>query len=200
MRSDRTTGLLMAGITALLWGFLPIAMKIAADDVPVLTIVWFRFALAFVLLALLVGRKRRSRLSILARPPLLGLIAGVGLTLNYLGFLGGLEQTTPSNAQILIQIAPLMLAVVGVIAFKERLNHKQMVGVLIALTGFVLFSYDQHQAATVPPENLTLGNLLLFGGAVAWVVYAALQKQLTKRGFAPQDLNLLIGVIDIFEK
>ena len=60
MDPDRRFGLLMAGTTALLWGFLAIALKVAVADVDVPTIVWFRFTFAFTALALIVGRRRRS--------------------------------------------------------------------------------------------------------------------------------------------
>ncbi len=192
---ERKLGLTFAATTAVLWGFLPIAMKVATEEVPVLSIVWFRFTFAFALLALFVGRRDLRRLKILRRPPLLGLIAAVGLTINYVAYMAGLAKTTPSNAQILIQTAPLMLAIVGVVAFKERLSRLQLVGVLIAIAGFALFSWDQHSAAVVSGDALWSGNLIIFGAAVAWVVYAALQKRMSMDGFAPQDLNLLLYVL-----
>ncbi len=192
MDPERRVGLIMAGITALLWGFLALAMKVATGYVPVFTIVWFRFAFAFVLLFLGIASKDVKRIRILGKPPLLGFIAALALTGNYLGYLSGLHHTTPSNAQILIQVAPLMLAMVGIFVFKERLIGPQWFGVLIAVSGFALFAFDQHQAAVVPRSEWLLGNGLLFLGAISWVWYAANTKVLTGRGWAPQDLNLLI--------
>jgi len=193
--SERRLGLLMAGLTALLWGFLAIAMKVATESVPVLTIVWFRFSFAFCLLVLFVGRRDMRRLSILRRPPVLGLLAAAALTTNYLAYLAGLEKTTPSNAQILVQTAPLMLAVVGMVLFRERLSKVQLTGLGVAILGFALFSLDQRQAGIVDAPDLTLGNWMILGAAVAWVVYAALQKRLSMRGWAPQDLNLLLYLL-----
>ena len=189
---DRRVGLAMAGATALLWGFLPIAMKVATVDVPVLSIVWFRFSFAGLLLALFVGVRDKRRLGILRRPPLLGLGAAAALMLNYVGFLSGLESTTPSNAQILIQTAPLLLAVFGVVLFRERLSRTQVAGIVLAAAGFFAFSLDQRGAGVVEAANLTRGNTWILVAAVAWAVYAALQKHLSTRGFAPQDLNLLL--------
>lgn len=189
------TGILYAAATATLWGFLAIAMKVATREVPVLTIVWFRFAFAFVLLALFVARRGASRLKVLRRPPMLGVLAALALTLNYIGYLAGLDRTTPSNAQILIQTAPLMLALIGVFFFKERMNRAQVLGVLVAIGGFALFALDQHKAAIVDSGTLWTGNLIIFGAALAWALYAALQKVLTQRGHAPQDLNLIFYLL-----
>lgn len=193
--SQRRSGILFAAATATLWGFLAIAMKVATREVPVLTIVWFRFAFAFLALAIFVARRGASRLRVLRRPPLLGLVAALALTLNYIGYLAGLDRTTPSNAQILIQTAPLMLALIGVFFFKERLNRAQVVGVLVAIAGFSLFALDQHRGAIVESGSLWTGNLIIFGAALAWALYAALQKVLTQRGHAPQDLNLIFYLL-----
>ncbi len=192
MTADRRIGLLLASTTASLWGFLAIAMKVATEQVPVLTIVWFRFTFAFVVLVCLVGLRDRKRLRILVRPPQLLLIGALGLTLNYMGYLGGLNYTTPSNAQILIQTAPLMLAMVGIFVFGERLVKAQWLGVALSLVGFVFFTMDQRQGGVVSSEHFLLGNLLLFGGAVTWVLYAAIAKHLGGIGYRPQDLNLVI--------
>lgn len=182
----------MASLTTFLWGFLAIAMKIAADDVPVNTIVWFRFTFAFVFLVGFVALRNPRRLRILYRPPPMGLFAAVALTLNYLGYVGGLDRTSPSNAQVLIQLAPLMLAVAGVFIFKERMVRVQVYGIVLALLGFAAFAYDQFESATIVREHLLLGNAILFGAALAWALYAVLQKLLLAKGFGPQDLNLLL--------
>ncbi len=192
MSNERRTGLLMASLTATLWGFLAIAMKVATEQVPVLTIVWFRFAFAFVVLTTLVGMRDRKRLRILIKPPGLLLICALGLTLNYMGYLGGLNYTTPSNAQILIQTAPLMLAMVGIAVFKERLVKAQWLGIALSLAGFIFFAIDQRQGGVVSSEHFLLGNLLIFGGAVTWVLYAAIAKHLGGIGYNPQDLNMVI--------
>jgi len=170
-------------------------MKVAVREVPTLSIVWFRFVFAFVVLALLVAARDTARLRILVRPPALALVAALALTFNYIAYLHGLSLTTPSFAQILVQVAPLMLAIIGVLLFRERLTRAQALGALVAVIGFSLFYYDQYEAETVSHSNLAMGNLVIFGAAVAWVVYAVLQKILSKRGHAPQDLNLLLYVI-----
>jgi drug/metabolite transporter (DMT)-like permease len=192
MSRERRVGLFMACACALLWGFLAIAMKVASQQVPTLTIVWFRFAFAFGALALLIGGRRPERLRILVAPPALGVIAALALTGNYLGFMGGLALTTPSFAQVLIQVAPLLFAIAGVVYFKERLTRAQAVGALVAALGFSCFYLDQVASAVVPRETLREGIVLLLGAAFSWATYAVLMKLLVARGRAPQDLNLLL--------
>jgi drug/metabolite transporter (DMT)-like permease len=192
MASERRFRLFMAALTASLWGFLAIAMKVATEQVPVMTIVWFRFTFAFAILAMWVAIRDSKRLVILRRPPKLLLVSAVGLSFNYLGYLSGLHYTTPSNAQILIQTAPLMLAMVGIFIFKERLVRAQWIGVALSLVGFALFAMDQRQGGVVSADHFMRGNMLIFFGAVTWVIYAATAKYLGGIGHNPQDLNLVI--------
>jgi len=192
MQSPQKNGILFAAITACLWGFLAIAMKVAASHVPVSSIVWFRFTFAFTFLFVWFTLRSPKNLRILKRPPVLAIFTAVGLTANYLGYVAGLDYTTPTNAQILIQTAPLMLALVGIIAFKERLVGKQWIGVALALIGFILFAYDQHQGEVVSREHWLIGNGLIFLAAVAWTCYAVGAKVLGHRGIPPQSLNLFI--------
>lgn len=193
---ERRLGLFFACGTALLWGLLAIAMKVATDDgIAVIPIVWFRFAFSFLGVAAFVTWRSRGRLKILAKPPPLALVAAVLLTINYIGYLEGLERTTPTNAQILIQLAPLMLALIGIFLFKERMTRRQGLGVAVALVGFALFAWDKHQAASLGGADLTSGNLIIVGGAAAWALYAAAQKLLVMRGIAPQDLNVIFYAV-----
>lgn len=192
MNHSARSGLLFAAITALLWGFLAIAMKVAAQHVPVFTIVWFRFSFAFAALAVWFLLRHPGHLQILVKPPGLAVFAALALTANYLGYLAGLDYTTPTNAQILIQTAPLMLALVGIVVFKERLVGAQWIGVIAALVGFSLFAYDQRQGQVVAASDWLTGNGLIFGAAVAWMLYAVGAKVLGHRGVPPQKLNLFL--------
>ena len=195
MSSPAKSGILFAATTAFLWGFLAIAMKVAAQHVPVFTIVWFRFTFAFGALFVWFALRNPVHLNILRKPPLLAIVGALMLTANYLAYLGGLDHTTPTNAQILIQTAPLMLALVGIVAFKERLVRAQWIGVVMALTGFALFATDQHRGQVIARDDWWIGNGLIFFAAVAWAAYAVCAKVLGHRGIPPQKLNLFLYAV-----
>lgn len=187
----------MAAATALLWGLLPIALKVAVGWVAVLTIVWVRFALAWLVLAGMVGRRDRRRLAVLRRPPVLALAAGLMLLANYILFLAAVDRTSPSNAQVLIQLAPLLLAILGVIVFRERLSATRLVGATVAVIGLVLFQRDQIAGLLSDPGRHLDGDLMLLGAAVSWALYAVFTKVLARRGMRPQDLNLVLYAVPV---
>ena len=93
--NDSGKGILFASMTALLWGFLAIFLKVTLKYVDPVTVAWFRFAIAFVLLFLFLYIKDRKSVKILIKPPLLAVVASIGLGFNYVGYIKGVELTTP---------------------------------------------------------------------------------------------------------
>jgi drug/metabolite transporter (DMT)-like permease len=178
-------------ITAFLWGFLPIFLKVALQDIDPISIVWFRFSFAFMVLFLYYLFTDRKQLNIIKRPPFILIVAAIALGVNYIGFLKGLNYTSPSNAQIIIQSGPIMLALAGVIFFKERLNLKQMVGFGIAGIGLFLFYRNQLQEFIHDTNAFNLGFFWVELAAVTWVLYAVLQKKLVQK-YPAQLLNMVL--------
>jgi drug/metabolite transporter (DMT)-like permease len=189
--SNQTKGVIYAAVTAFFWGFLAIALKVAVREVDPKTIVWFRFFVAFTFLLGWQLYRNPSSLKILIKPPLLLIIAAIGLSWNYLGFMLGVHYTTPSNAQLFIQFGPMMLALSGFVIFKEKLSRMQMIGFFVALFGFAFFYNDQLRAFFEGKEQYNLGVLLTLSGALAWTVYAVMQKKLVVNYSAPM-LNLFL--------
>ena len=193
-KSNDLKGVLYACSTAFLWGFLAIALKFTVGKIDVMSIIWVRFLVAFVLLSVFLFFTDRESLKILKRPPVLALIAALGLAFNYYGYMEGLKLTTPSNAQIIIQIAPLLLVVVGFIVYKEKIKKVQGLGFLFAACGFVLFYKDQFDKQTDGGAVYDKGVILVVLAALAWVVYAALQKKLVQK-YSPQSINLILYLV-----
>lgn len=194
--TNRNKGILYALSAALMWGFLAISLKVTLNHVPPLTIVWMRFTVAFLVLWAVLFLKERSALQVLKKPPPLAILAAVALTFNYIGYIKGLDLTSPSNAQVIIQLAPLLLVVVGLIIYKEKVSAHQIMGFLIALLGFGVFYQDQIGQLLGSPDNYNAGVTWVVGAALAWVLFASLQKGLVQK-FHAQGLNLLIYLIPV---
>jgi len=182
-------GLTFVGITALLWGFLPILMKISLQEFSGGSIVWFRFTFAFIVLFLFLKFRNKQPESILLSPPGFGVLAGILLAGNYYYFLKGVDVSSPSNAGILIQVAPVLLVFLGVVLFKERLNWRQGIGLAIAVVGFVLFYRDQSRQWG--SEAYTVTSVYMVAAAVLWAGYMVFQKKLSV-AYKAYHLNLLV--------
>ncbi len=191
-QTSRKLGIGMALTTAFLWALLAIKLKLTLKYVDSYSIVWFRMSFAFLFLFIVKLITAPREISILKSPPWTALVASVGLGVNYLFFMKGVELTTPSNAQIMIQLAPIGLILVGIFIFKERPRKIQVAGFCLALFGFALFHKDQLNSTILSEQaSFRAGNLWLVAGACGWTLFAALQKPLLRK-YEPQQLNLLL--------
>jgi drug/metabolite transporter (DMT)-like permease len=184
-------GLCLALTTVLLWGFLAVALKITLQVVDAHTLTWFRFIVAFGLLAMFLASKQQlPNLKQLKSGflKLLG-IATVALALNYILFLEGLARTSPNNAQVLIQLAPVMLGVSSLYIFKERYSFRQWFGLGVLIAGICLFSNEQVHLR----DDYLFGNILLVLAAIAWVIYGLAQKQLLQVLSSPSIMLCIYG-------
>lgn len=176
-------GLTLALVTAALWATLPVALKVALEALDPYTLTWARFAFAALVLGgWLAWRGEWGRFRGLGRTSWL-LLAVAALTLigNYVFYLLGLHHTTPANAQLLIQAAPLLMALGGILVFGERYNRWQWGGLLAIVGGLGLFFSDQLAKPMPAGSRYVLGSTLVLLGAVVWAVYALAQKQLLRQ-------------------
>lgn len=176
-------GLSLALVTVSFWGVLPIALTVALQAIDPYTVTWFRFLVAFGLLALFLKLRgqfpawktlKAARLELLA-------IATVFLAANYLLFVLGLVNTSPANSQVIIQLSPVFLTMGGLVIFKERYARSQWIGLGLLIAGMSLFFNDQLRELAVASPNYLFGSGILVLAAAAWAVYALAQKQLLQQ-------------------
>ncbi len=191
MGNDNRKGALYAVLTASMWGFMAIVLKVITSELSPVTVVWFRFAIAFVVLGTWTLIFRRSDFRIFLRPPFLLILTALFLALNYLGFIAGIKYVSPSSSQVFIQIAPVSFALSGIIIFREHVNWRHILGFILVLAGIGLFYSEQLRELTATGEHFTRGMLLVLGGGLSWAVFATLQKSLLTR-ISPNQLNLFI--------
>jgi drug/metabolite transporter (DMT)-like permease len=188
-------GFTLSLTTAALWGLLPIALKVVLEAMDAYTIVWWRFAVAMAGLgAFLALRGALPKIRGAGRAAI-ALVAVATLTLigNFVLYLVALDHVTPSVTQVVIQLAPLLLLVGGVLVFRERLGGPQWAGFVVLAAGLVLFFNARLPELLRPSEGLGLGVALTVGAAVSWAIYGLAQKQL-QRHFSAQQVLFMIYV------
>jgi len=185
-------GLSLTLATALFWATLPIALKIALEILDPITLTWFRFVVAMAVTAAWLGARGQLRGYAALGRRHRGMLAAAAVLLlgNYVFYLLGVQHTTPSNAQLLIQLAPLLMALGGIWVFGEAFRLAQWCGLLLLAAGMLLFFGDQLVAARQAP-GYVLGSAWVVLGAVVWAGYALLQKQLLVRLGSMQILLLI---------
>ena len=178
-----------------LWASTFIVTKAAFAELSPLAFVFVRFALmtalAFAVLSAR-GRTWRVRRSDLPRFFMAGL---AGYTVYQLGFVLGLERTSPFASSLLIAMVPLftmlMLALRG-----ERTQPRGWIGLALALVGVTIFLADQLGRAA---DGSLIGDLLSLGAAVAFALYGVINRPLV-RDYPPETYTaytLLAGSLPL---
>ena len=201
MELHRTTGNWRLGlglslITVVLWGLVPVALAIVLTKLDPYTINWFRFATAFVLLGGYLAKQGNlpKIAQLKAVPTYLLVIAILGLTGNYIFFVMGLKATSPSHAEVLIQLAGVFLSLGGLLIFKERYTPHQWMGVGVLITGFIGFFYEQLKALATDSDKYVSGSIMLIIAGISWAIYALIQKQLLTKLDSTHIMWVIYGV------
>lgn len=173
-------GLVLALVTAVLWGILPIKLKEVLKVMDPVTVTWYRLVVSGSLLFLYLAATRRvPTFRPLGRKGgwLVALAIG-GLLGNYVLYLMGLRMLTPGTTQLVIQVAPILLLLGSLFVFKERFSLGQALGLLVLVSGFGLFFNQRLEELFTSLGSYTTGVLIVLGAAFVWTFYGLAQKQL----------------------
>lgn len=175
----KSLGLVLMGLTLLMWGSLPLQLKILVSTIDPVTLTWYRFTGATLILALIGGRSCLKDLRAIGsrKTWVLLLLAGCGLTANYLSYLSGLSYLTPSTAQIIMQTVPFMVLAGGILIFREPFAGRQWWGVVFLLSGSLLF-FNQQFDLIESGAFFGIGFGLIIASAVFWTIFLLSQKAL----------------------
>ena len=189
-------GFTLALTTACLWGVLPIALKGVMVTLDPITTTFFRFAIAALLLSPYIIFRRGGNSALNPKRFRSGmlllqlLVAGLLLTGNYGLYIVGLDRTTAEAAQLMIQVAPMLLLLSGLWVFGERFSRAQWLGFATFFSGLLMFFYPHFYGLFVAVNDYGVGVLMVLLAAVLWTGYATLQKFLL-REFSSQETMLV---------
>lgn len=158
------------------WGASFIATKYLLDELTPEAIISLRLILAIILLSLIALYTKKdftinlkSHLWIL----LLALIAVFHLWIQ----ITGLKFTTAANTGWIIGTAPIFMALLGLIFFKEKLTAVKITGIVIAMLGLLLL------VGKGDITNIDLiknkGDLLVLSSSFTWGIYSMINKKVS---------------------
>nr|WP_268820470.1 DMT family transporter [Paraglaciecola sp. G1-23] len=188
----------MSLFTAVLWGVLPIFLKLCLESMNSVTITWYRFLVAGIFVFLILyKRKALPKVEVMRGKAWVWLIvASLLLVANYVANVHGLEYLAPETAQVLMQLAPFLLMLGGIVFFTERFSPLEFLGAFALLLGMSLFFNERIEELFSSFNDFTLGVLIIIFAAVTWAGYALMQKPLLKVLSAKQ-LTLYIYVFGL---
>ncbi|MFT4938715.1 MAG: drug/metabolite transporter (DMT)-like permease [Paraglaciecola sp.] len=184
--------------TAFLWGVLPVFIKLSLETMDAVTITWYRFCVAGIAVFFILWKRRMlpNLGSIGGNKTIWLIVATLFLVTNYVANVKGLEYLNPETTQVLMQLAPFLLMLGGIVFYGERFRNIEIIGALLLLVGLLLFFNNSLLGIFNTLDDFTLGILFVIFAAVMWAAYALMQKPLL-RLLSAKQLTLLIYLLGV---
>lgn len=173
--------------TVLIWGSTWLAIYFQLGDVPVTVSVFYRFALAAILLMpILVVLKRLSPVTRADQPFLV--LQGVCLfSINFLCFYTATQFISSGLVSVMFSLATLFNAVNNRIFYKERIALRTIVAAALGATGLVCLFWPELQSNTGGEVWKGIGFAAL--GTLFFSLGNMISKRHSQRGIAPITTN-----------
>ena len=163
-------------LAIIFWGASFVATKTLLLEIKPVTIIILRLIIASVLLTFIaISTKRNFSLNIKSHSwiLILALIAVFHLWIQ----VTGLQYTTASNTGWIIGTAPIFMAIMGLIFYKEKITLIALSGILLAVTGLLILFGKGDITNIGFMENR--GDFLVLGSAFTWGVYSTVNKKIS---------------------
>lgn len=149
---------LLAIAVVLIWGFNFVVIRWGVEDVHPMTMTLLRFLLTAIPMIFIVKKPDIAMRYVITYGVLFG--TGVWGLANLAVFLG-----TPAGiASLLLQMSPFLTVLAAVVVFKENLKTKQVVGIIIALSGFFAICIFKSDSLSY----VSLGLMIM--AAIFWTI------------------------------
>jgi drug/metabolite transporter (DMT)-like permease len=163
-------------LAVIFWGASFVATKTLLHEIKPVTIIILRLIIASILLTVIaISTKRNFSLNLKSHGWIfiLALVAVFHLWIQ----VTGLQFTTAANTGWIIGTAPIFMAIMGLIFFKEKITVLSFSGILLSVFGLLLLIGKGDITNIGLIENK--GDLLVLGSAFTWGVYSTVNKKIS---------------------
>lgn len=103
----------------------------------------------------------------------------LGVVINQILFLAGLNLTTPINSSIILSINPVAVFVFAAIILSERISLIRGTGLAVGLSGILLLIL--HEGRPDLSSSTFLGNIYTLINTISWALYTVLIKRMLEK-------------------
>jgi len=194
-----------------LWSFNFIVVDIAVDYIPVLSISLYRFVFASIAFILIdsflklrqVNKNIPKKNNKISNYYWILIIAAsfVGQSLYFLTLYGSVNLIGPSLPALFVcLLSPVIIAILAIFFFDEKLNKVKIIGFIIATIGGFLLVTGGDLSNLTPKSRNYLGYLLALITPVQWGIYSIITKKLCKHNSMFDILKYIcyLATIELF--
>ncbi len=202
-------------LMVIIWSFSFVVVDIAVEFIPPLSIAFYRFiiaSLSFVILDLYFKFTKRKEKNSHNKSlennrftkndwVLIILASFTGISLFFLAQYSAIETIGPSLPALFVcLITPVIITILALIFFKEKLNTLKIVGFVIASIGGFLLVTGGNINILAPDSPSFLGYLFALITPLLWAVYSTATKKISKSNssITMNKYIAYIGTIELF--
>lgn len=184
-------------LATILWGGNFVIGRAVANDIAPLTLAFYRWCVAFLVLAPIAWKAFKKDLPIFKQHWLAVLVLSLtGVAgFNTLVYIG-LHDTTSINASLMNSSTPIVIYILAFIFLRERLTRFQIIGTVISLTG-VIFILSSGSLSSLKDFQFNQGDLIVLVAIVCWSIYSLFIKQYAGilPGLSTFFVTIMIGIV-----
>ena len=177
-KKDYYTGIALAVLATLIWSGNFVIARGVNQQIPPVSLAFYRWSLATVLIAPLAIKKfKEEKQIVLTNWKYIFWVALTGITLfNTFVYVAGHYTSAINMALIGTTSSPIFATIMAVVFLKERMNTFRIVGILLCVAGIVLL-LSKGSWENLASFRFSVGDLWVLAGAFAFAVYNILVRK-----------------------
>ena len=191
---DQNKGIIFVLISALLWGFSPIFIKLVVDTISPVFITFVRYGIASIIMLPFIFINKKEVLKLNKKDVGLVLLLGIiGTSIAATAFQASIEYIGAAVSMFILRMEPIFVAVLVLVFLKETITKRIAASIALAFLGSLLVSFQSVPVLSFT-NMLLIGFLLAISAAILWAFATILGKQLVNK-LSPINLVALRSVI-----
>jgi len=178
----------------IIWGMSFIATKLALRDLAPVTVVWLRFGMGVIILAIATGMRKQFTLPEKKEWIYFAILGFLGITFHQWLQSTGLVTSQASTTAWIVATTPVFMVILGFIFLHEKFDKIQLIGIVLAILGVVLVVGKGNIRGLFKGDFGEAGDLLILISAVNWAVFSIL----SRRGLEKHQASLMMFYVMSF--
>lgn len=179
---------IMMVFAAFFWSGAFIAGKYSVPYIPPVTMTFFRFFFATIILFIVMKVKKIEYKLKKEDVPVFLFTGIIGMIGYHVLFFSSLKYTTAINSSIIGAANPIATSIIAGVMLKNRIPKRQIIGIIVSFIGVVL-TLSGGDLKVLTTFDFNKGDLLMLCAMLCWAVYGVFSKAKGKR-FHPIVLTL----------
>lgn len=166
---------------SVIWGGTFVAGRSISNEIPALLAASLRFAIASLSLTfiLILFNRGFKKINFSQALTLIGL-GFCGIYTYNICFFYGLHYIDASRASLIVASNPAMMAILSFLLYREKISLVKFIGITFCLLGAMIVIINKVPHTLVRSSNSWMGDALIFGCVLSWVIYSIFSKKIVK--------------------